>query len=657
MSLGIAPKQNSGFAAFISYAHSDSRLAHWVHQSLETYRLPRPLARELNRKRVGRVFLDRSELATSTNLSDRIEEALTHSANLIVICSPAARTSRWVNEEVRRFRGLGRGDRIFCVIVEGDPAREDDGGCFPPALFEAAAGETPPEPLAADIRPLKDRRADARLKLVAGLLNIPYDALRRREAARRQRLLVLVSGVSLALLAIMGVLTAFALISRATAVRERDSAERTSEFLLDVFNQADPSRATGGEPTLRGAIDEAAQRALRSAQLAAEPDVKASLLVVLANVYARLGRMQEAKRLVTLINKMAVSDPDVRMRTLSTDINIKLFESDYAGMRTSINAAFLLGKEQRNFDKYLPMLLTYRGQLEQAEGDNAAAMRNFLEARRVSLSQTPPDVEHALLALLAAGVSAVDDGHPERGVPLLRRVIVEREAMAQPLHAQVLTATNTLGAAEIKQGNAPEAERWFRKAEALKLRVYGEVSLDVAATRSNLGRALVEQRRFAEAAKALEQARAGYVAQVGDEVDTVAKLEDSLGLARAGLGQVAAARASFAHGLMVARKHNMPKEVDLLADRAELECRTGAPATGLPLLVEAREALVRFKLTEPFYKARLDAVEGGCLLAAGRAAQAKPLLASAMPIVTARWGKDSLFGRSVREDGRRAGLR
>ncbi len=61
------------------------------------------------------------------------------SACQIVICSPQAAKSKWVNEEILAFKRLGREDRIFCLIVGGEPnatdmpGREDE-ECFPPAL-------------------------------------------------------------------------------------------------------------------------------------------------------------------------------------------------------------------------------------------------------------------------------------------------------------------------------------------------------------------------------------------------------------------------------------------------------------------------------------------------------------------------------------------
>ena len=103
------------YSAFISYSHRDERWARWLQTALETYRVPSPLARTQSgaaSRRLSPVFRDRSDLPSATDLGAHIREALQDSANLIVICSPGASVSRWVNEEIRYFRSLGRGDRI-----------------------------------------------------------------------------------------------------------------------------------------------------------------------------------------------------------------------------------------------------------------------------------------------------------------------------------------------------------------------------------------------------------------------------------------------------------------------------------------------------------------------------------------------------------------
>ena len=150
------------YAAFISYRHvePDRRWAMWLHRSLETYRLPRKLAREYGLPpRVGRVFRDEEELPASSNLSDEIDFALFQSRFLIVVCSPRTPQSEWVNKEVERFREWGRHDRILALLIKGEPAES-----FPRALREirrivvdryglSRQEIEAVEPLAADVRP------------------------------------------------------------------------------------------------------------------------------------------------------------------------------------------------------------------------------------------------------------------------------------------------------------------------------------------------------------------------------------------------------------------------------------------------------------------------------------------------------------------------
>lgn len=210
---------NFKFKAFISYSHSDHRTAVWLHKAIETYRIPKALRGTAGRdgpipKQLFPVFLDRDELSSSPDLSQSIHEALQASAYLIVLCSSLAARSKWVNQEIIEFVKLGRAHRIHALIAEGDPtAALEKGGCYPPALrFKLGTyGEPILDPtrevLAADLREEGDGKNDAKLKLIAGLLGIPFNALRRREvAAARRRLLVTqaIAGTMAALLVAAG---------------------------------------------------------------------------------------------------------------------------------------------------------------------------------------------------------------------------------------------------------------------------------------------------------------------------------------------------------------------------------------------------------------------------------------------------------------------
>ena len=187
--------------AFISYSHRDEAWAQWIHRALETYQLPKGVAGsdfhgETIPPRLRPVFRDRDELAGGADLGTKLRRHLRESRSLIVICSPASAKSKWVNEEIRYFKSLGREHRVLCLIVDGEPyasgmpGRESE-ECFPAAIRfqlgdDGELSDVPAEPLAADVRPRKDGKSSALLKLVAGILDIGFDRLKQREARRRK---------------------------------------------------------------------------------------------------------------------------------------------------------------------------------------------------------------------------------------------------------------------------------------------------------------------------------------------------------------------------------------------------------------------------------------------------------------------------------------
>lgn len=178
------------YRAFISYSHRDERAARRLHRRLESYRPPRRLAEGAATppRRIAPVFRDRDELATSDDLSGRIREALAASETLVVLCSPAAAESRWVNKEIEEFAALRGAGAIHAVIVAG---RAPD--AFPPALRALSA-----EPLAADLTEAGDGFDDGALKLVAGLLPAPYGEVKNREVARVRARARVNGGIALA---------------------------------------------------------------------------------------------------------------------------------------------------------------------------------------------------------------------------------------------------------------------------------------------------------------------------------------------------------------------------------------------------------------------------------------------------------------------------
>lgn len=245
------------YKAFISYSHRDSKWGEWLHKSLETYRVPKALVGTPGREgvlenRLGRVFRDRDELPTSHDLNTAIIDALKQSDYLVVICSRESSRSRWVNQEIIEYKKLHGEERILAFIVDGEPNATDRGSadeeCFPPALRftvgpDGLVSDERTEPIAADARSQGDRAPNAKLKLIAGLLGVDYDALRQREKKRQhQRLAILSGAFMLMALLFIGfiVQSGRATIAGAESKEQRERAENLKEKWIAEGAKASP---------------------------------------------------------------------------------------------------------------------------------------------------------------------------------------------------------------------------------------------------------------------------------------------------------------------------------------------------------------------------------------------------------------------------------
>jgi hypothetical protein len=238
----MTEESNYRYAAFISYRHvdPDRRWAQWLHRALENYRVPKRLVTAGKPARIGRIFRDDEELPASADLSTSINEALTAAQALIVVCSNRTPGSNWVNEEVSRFQKMGRDDRVFAMLLEGEPEQS-----FPPALRSV-------EPLAADVRPLhgKSRRSlkkTALLKLLAAVLDVTYDDLRRREEERARRRLAWIAaaaGIAAVIFIGLSVLAAFQWF-RAEAELQTSRAQNLANAAQAAMAETSGAKALG----------------------------------------------------------------------------------------------------------------------------------------------------------------------------------------------------------------------------------------------------------------------------------------------------------------------------------------------------------------------------------------------------------------------------
>jgi hypothetical protein len=170
------------YFAFISYKHEDVRAARTLQHRLETYRIPSIILKEAPHlpRNIRPVFRDQTDISAGP-LLENLRKELEDSRYLIVICSPAAAKSPWVNREIEHFIAMGRGDRIIPFVVAGEPnAKNPAQECFPAAL---RGGES--EMLGINANELGGEQAV--VKVVAKLLGLKFDRLWDRHRRRRRR--------------------------------------------------------------------------------------------------------------------------------------------------------------------------------------------------------------------------------------------------------------------------------------------------------------------------------------------------------------------------------------------------------------------------------------------------------------------------------------
>jgi|GEM_PF-1018317 len=217
--------------AFLSYSQHDNAgprpdapaglsWGDWLQDVLQTFPIPAAFAGQINARaeiipaRIEPLFQDQTESPDNASLSEPVRQALAHSQYLIVICSPRSAQSLHVNEAVRYFKQLGRGNRILPLVIAGEPnatdglkpGRSPADESFVPALryllqpdgtldatrrdrcpifADARTGDDKHEILVTDDPDADTTLAIAKIQLIAGLIGVGFNGLWERELKHR----------------------------------------------------------------------------------------------------------------------------------------------------------------------------------------------------------------------------------------------------------------------------------------------------------------------------------------------------------------------------------------------------------------------------------------------------------------------------------------
>jgi tetratricopeptide (TPR) repeat protein len=516
------------YKAFLSYSHRDKARGEWLHRALENYKIDKDLiGRETPAgpvpKTLRPIFRDRDDFAAGHSLTEQTLAALGAAQFLVVVCTPHAAKSEYVNEEIRRFKAMGRAERVIAIIVDGEPG-DAQRECFPPALRVkvgadgALTGERE-EPIAADARRDGDGKRLAVQKVVAALLDVPFDDLRKRDAiADSRRIKIVAAGAAV-----------FAVIAMAAGYfiwHANDQARRETALVAEQQRRDDEQKQRDEEHRQQLAALQAEYRGLAEKLLgastaqAAPGQVQAVGAAVAATVQGAAEGDDRLKRALALLDAKKIEEASVLLRAVAEDKEraAKSSGREAATAYRNLGAIAGLGDPKRARDAYLKAVeldpsdvssMLWVGWIEKERGHLDEAARHL--NRVLSLATGDDTVRHRYWARLSVGDIRVARGDLNAAMADYRAAaaIVDRLPKADLNNAgwqrDLSVSYARIGDVQVAQGNLSEALTSFRDSLAIADRLAkadpgnAEWQRDLSVSFNKVGDVLVAQGNLSEA--------------------------------------------------------------------------------------------------------------------------------------------------------------
>lgn len=341
-------------------------------------------------------------------------------------------------------------------------------------------------------------------------------AYRAQKFVKRHRTGVLMAAaVFLLTSGLVGFYTVQLKQERDRARLEAEKAEQVSEFLTSLFEVSDPGQSKGEIITARELLKEGAARVEK--ELAQQPEIQATMLQVMGNVYMSLGLYDSA---ASLLNK-------------SLNVRKQLFGPEHLEVAKSLNSL---------------------GEFMRATGNYAASdslLRRALHIQRKFLDKSHPDVAATLnnLAWLLNDV-----GDYTAAEEMYRQAIDIWHEHFGDDHVPAAIAMNNLALLYHEKGEYEKAERLFRKALTTQRRLLGDVHPEVATTTYNLAQLLRDRGNHRQAEAMYREVLALDRKLFGDEHPTVAYSLTSLGQVQQSQGDYNEAEALLREALAIREK-------------------------------------------------------------------------------------------------------
>jgi tetratricopeptide (TPR) repeat protein len=495
--------------------------------------------------------------------------------------------------------------------------------------------------------------AEARELVGAGIRLTPAETALLAASQRRASRFALLRNAAIGGLVLLTVAAGIAAwqarVERGRAQVQATTAQRTTNFMVSLFSNADPYQTQGDKVTVRQVLDEGIKQI--DAQLDGENEVRANLLRAMGEAYSGLGLYSNARAALESSVKEASSNPtsDDFFRARVALAHNAFLDGDYEGAEKLYfavrnEAAHLRGEvndEVALADTGLGECYTKENKLDEAEVrlKNALAINRQLHGEQ--FGETARDLE-------ALGILYFSLGRFAEAEPLLLRTVEIQRKLYGPRSGKLATAQSNLGLYYFQTGQYTRAMDEWRSALSIDEDVFGAEHAQVAALLNNLGRVELLTNHLDQAQIHMTRALEVFRRSLSDGHDDLVAPLNSIGMIELAQGNLEGARRSLDEALSIARRRNHRFLDQVLGNEADLEARLHRTTQARSLLSEARavqEATYGDSLhgANSWRGAVLDVIESNIAVEERDDHRARDLLSAALPLLITRFGKDNLY--------------
>jgi tetratricopeptide (TPR) repeat protein len=487
-------------------------------------------------------------------------------------------------------------------------------------------------------------------------------ATRSRRRARRNRVLkeTVVAGIcALALVCIAAGL--MAMKQRNLARSQAVAADRVSNFMVSLFQFADPTGNQGNKVTVREVLDRGARDIGQG--LDREPGIQAELLTAMGEAYTGLGLYDPAHKLLTRAEadqEPLSVQPDSRVRTLIALGTERYLAADYDGAKAQLQQAVKIAQTDLPGDSALTSeardgLADVLVQLEQY----SAAEQLCEAALRVDRTRGKDAMPILARTLSTLANAYYFEGKLNAAEPAMREALALRKQSLGLRSAFTAESMNDLASLLYQEGRYAAAAAQLQEALPVYREVYGPEHPELATVLNNLGRSALMAGRVDDAIPLLEQALTMSEKLKGPTHDDLVLTLNSLGMAYLYKGDTAHATTDINRALQIGRLRNHWVLDQVVLNAADLQLSLRQPRGASPLLDEAQRLLkARYPLAknpdDQWRYAAWDAVNASLLAQENRTGDARNALARARQILVRRFGPRGFY--VLRLDQREAAL-